>query len=82
MIDLRSRGQHGEAPMQAGAVVIGVGESEYYVRGKSPTSEFQLACTAIRRAVEDAGLALADVDGIVSYMDHATTRCAWRRPSV
>ncbi len=55
--------------MQGRAVVIGIGESEYYVRGKSPDSEFWLACTAIRRAVEDAGLALADVDGIVSYMD-------------
>ncbi len=55
--------------MQGGAAVIGVGESEFYVRGRSPDSEFRLACTAIQRAVEDAGLALADIDGIVSYMD-------------
>ena len=51
--------------MQGRAVVAGVGESEYYVRGKAPDSEFQLACTAIRRAVEDAGLRLADIDGFL-----------------
>ncbi len=55
--------------MQGQAVVTGVGESAYYVRGRSPDSEFQLACTAISRAVEDAGLELAEVDGFVSYMD-------------
>jgi len=51
------------------AVVVGVGESEYYKRGGAPNTEFQLACIAIRNAVADAGLALADVDGLVSYMD-------------
>jgi len=55
--------------MQGNAVVAGVGESEYYVRGKAPESEFRLAVKAIRRAVADAGLELAEVDGIVSYMD-------------
>ncbi len=55
--------------MQGSAAVVGVGESAYYVRGRSPDTEFQLACTAIRHAVEDSGLALEDVDGIVSYMD-------------
>jgi acetyl-CoA acetyltransferase len=51
------------------AAVAGVGESEFYKRGGSPETEFQLACKAIRRAVEDAGLELSDVDGLVSYMD-------------
>jgi len=51
------------------AVVAGVGESTYYERGRASESEFQLACIAIRNAVADAGLALADVDGFVSYMD-------------
>jgi len=55
--------------MQRSSAVVGVGESQFYRRGGSPDTEFQLACTAIRRAVEDAGLDLADVDGIVSYMD-------------
>ncbi|MGE0384109.1 MAG: acetyl-CoA acetyltransferase [Gammaproteobacteria bacterium] len=55
--------------MQRRAAVAGVGESEFYKRGGSPHTEFQLACIAIRRAVEDAGLTLADVDGFVSYID-------------
>ena len=55
--------------MRSAAVVAGVGESAYYFRGKSPETEFQLACIAIRNAVEDAGLRMSDVDGVVSYMD-------------
>jgi len=55
--------------MQGAAVVVGVGESTYYKRGGATESEFQLACIAIRRAVEDAGLTMADVDGFVSYME-------------
>ena len=55
--------------MHGRAAVVGIGESDYYKRGESPVTEFQLACIAIRRAVEDAGLALADVDGLVSFMD-------------
>ncbi|MCU1504581.1 MAG: Acetyl-CoA acetyltransferase [Ilumatobacteraceae bacterium] len=55
--------------MHGAAVVVGVGESTYYKRGGAPISEFQLACDAIKNAVADAGLALADVDGLVSYMD-------------
>ena len=55
--------------MQGKAVVAGVGESVYYERGRAPQTEFQLCCTAIRNAVEDAGLTMADVDGLCSYMD-------------
>ncbi len=55
--------------MQGKAAVVGVGESTYYERGRSPDTEFQLAVTAVSRAVEDAGLELADIDGFVSYMD-------------
>src|SRR6056297_359820 len=57
-------------PMDGQAVVVGVGESEYYKHGKAPDTEFQLACTAIRRAADDAGLELSQLDGLVSYMDH------------
>jgi acetyl-CoA acetyltransferase len=49
--------------------VVGVGESNYYKRGGATESEFLLACTAIKHAVEDAGLEMADVDGFVSYRD-------------
>lgn len=55
--------------MDGKAVVVGVGESTYYKRGGAPESEFQLACIAIRNAVEDAGLQMSDVDGFASYMD-------------
>ncbi|MBO0730613.1 MAG: hypothetical protein J2P57_15255 [Acidimicrobiaceae bacterium] len=55
--------------MQRATAVAGVGESAYYKRGGASLSEFQLACVAIRNAVEDAGLDIADVDGFVSYMD-------------
>ncbi len=55
--------------MKDKACIAGIGESAYYVRGRSPDSEFKLCCTAIAKAAEDAGIALADIDGIVSYMD-------------
>jgi acetyl-CoA acetyltransferase len=51
------------------SAICGIGETTYYERGKSPHTEFQLACIAIRKAVADAGLELADVDGFVSYSD-------------
>ncbi|MGI9590643.1 MAG: thiolase C-terminal domain-containing protein [Myxococcota bacterium] len=56
--------------MHGQAVVVGVGESKYYKHGQSPDSEFQLACTAIRNAADDAGLELKRLDGLISYMDH------------
>ena len=55
--------------MHRATAVVGVGESAYFKRGGAAQSEFQLACVAIRKAVEDAGLGLTDVDGFVSYMD-------------
>src|SRR3954469_16181541 len=55
--------------MHGAAVVVGVGESAYYARGGAPETEFQLACIAIRNALDDAGLQPSDVDGFVSYMD-------------
>ena len=53
--------------MQSKAAVVGVGESQYYKAGASPYSALQLACTAIRNAVEDAGLSLQDIDGLVTF---------------
>jgi acetyl-CoA acetyltransferase len=55
--------------VQGRAVVAGIGESDYFERGKSPLSEFQLALTAIRAACADAGLEPSEIDGFVSYMD-------------
>jgi hypothetical protein len=45
--------------MHGSAAIAGIGESIYYKRGESPHTEFQLACIAIRRAVE-AILMVAD----------------------
>jgi acetyl-CoA acetyltransferase len=56
---------HGEA------AVVGVGESIYYKAGASPDSALQLACTAIRNAVADAGLTLGDIDGLVTFSEAA-----------
>lgn len=53
--------------MHGTAAVVGVGESRYYRPGASPDTEFQLAVTAIKNAVADAGLKLEDVDGFTSY---------------
>lgn len=55
--------------MKRQAAVVGVGESRYYKRGEAKESEFLLACTAIRRAAEDAGLEVEELDGFVSYLD-------------
>jgi len=55
------------------AAIAGIGETTYYRRGDAPHTEFQLACLAIRRAVADAGLALEDVDGLVSFTDQRNT---------
>ena len=59
--------------MHGSAAIVGIGESTYYKRGESPHTEFQLACMAIQRAVADAGLALGDIDGFVSYTDQRNT---------
>ena len=55
--------------MQGKAVVVGLGETEYYKHGQSPISEFQLAVQSIQRAAEDAGLPTSELDGLISYMD-------------
>lgn len=47
--------------------IIGVGETEYTKRGGASRSEMALACEAIQRAVQDAGLSLDDVDGLCAY---------------
>jgi acetyl-CoA acetyltransferase len=53
--------------MNGTAAVVGVGESAYYRPGGAPDTEFQLAVTAIKKAVADAGISLKDIDGFVSY---------------
>src|SRR5271157_4547403 len=47
--------------------IIGVGETKYYKRGTAPLPEFRLACEAIIKAADDAGIAVTDIDGFASY---------------
>jgi acetyl-CoA acetyltransferase len=56
--------------------IVGIGETEYWKVGRATTSEFELACTAVMRAVDDAGLALADVDGLCTYSSERSTPIA------
>lgn len=53
--------------MHGRTAVVGVGESAYYRPGRSPDSVLQLASTAIRRAVDDAGLEMSEIDGLVTF---------------
>ncbi len=49
------------------AAVVGVGETTYYKRGRSPHAEFKLALEAILAACEDAGIHPRDIDGFASF---------------
>ena len=54
-------------------VIAGIGETAF--SRDSGRSELGLASEAIRAAVADAGLELADVDGIISYSIDTTATC-------
>ena len=62
------------------ASIVGVGETEYWKVGRATKSEFQLACIAVMRAVEDAGLELSDVDGLCTYSSERSTPSRSHRP--
>ena len=52
------------------AHIVGVGETQYTKWGKiDDMTEHALACKAILRAVEDAGLTMDDVDGLASFAE-------------
>ena len=55
--------------MSQKSAICGIGESVYYKRGESPHTEFQLASIAIMAAAKDAGIALSEIDGFVSYSE-------------
>ena len=55
--------------MHGKTAVVGIGETTFHRAGQAPESEFKLACIAIRRAAEDAGIPLEEIDGFVSYND-------------
>lgn len=47
------------------AAIVGIGQTEF--SKNSGRSELQLACEAVRAALDDAGLSPADVDGMTSF---------------
>jgi acetyl-CoA acetyltransferase len=52
------------------AHIVGIGETQYTRWGKiGDVTEHALACQAIQRAVDDAGLSLDDIDGLASFAE-------------
>ncbi|HKD66278.1 MAG TPA: hypothetical protein VKB84_05515 [Candidatus Binataceae bacterium] len=49
------------------SAIVGIGETKYYKRGQAPQPEFLMACEAITKAAEDAGISVKDIDGFSSY---------------
>jgi acetyl-CoA acetyltransferase len=56
-----------EWPMKDQVCIVGIGETEFTKWGQIARSEFQLACEAIIKAVDDAGLSMDQIDGVASY---------------
>lgn len=58
----------GRVPPADRATIVGVGSTTYYKRGRSlPRTPIELVGEAIHAALADAGLEVADVDGITGY---------------
>lgn len=57
----------GEFTIRNKVAIVGIGETAYYRHGAAPVSEFALACEAVIKAAEDAGLAVTEIDGFASY---------------
>ncbi len=52
------------------AAIVGIGQTEFSKR--SGRTELQLACEAVKAALDDAGLPPSDVDGLVTFTMDAT----------
>ncbi len=57
----------GQRTMRGQTAIIGVGETTYYKRGRSPDAEFKLVVEAILKASADAGIDPRKIDGFASY---------------
>jgi acetyl-CoA acetyltransferase len=53
------------ASLGGGAAIVGIGQTEF--SKECGRSELQLACEAVKSALDDAGLVPADVDGMVTF---------------
>ncbi|MSY76925.1 MAG: lipid-transfer protein, partial [Actinobacteria bacterium] len=51
--------------MKNRTAIVGIGQTEF--SKESGRTELQLACEAIKAALDDAGLTPADVDGLVTF---------------
>src|SRR5215467_14668973 len=60
--------------------IVGVGETEYSRHSGRTTRA--MAVEAIRKAVLDAGLRAADVDGMMSYQNGDSTPANWVAPDL
>jgi acetyl-CoA acetyltransferase len=52
-------------PLSRRAAIAGIGQTEF--SKESGRTELQLACEAVKAALDDAGLTAADVDGLVTF---------------
>lgn len=54
-----------------GTAIIGIGTTEYYRRGESlPRTPREMACDAILKAAEDAGLPVTAIDGFAGFANY------------
>jgi acetyl-CoA acetyltransferase len=53
------------SPLKDRAAIVGIGQTEF--SKNSGRSELQLACEAVRAALDDAGLSPSDVDGMTTF---------------
>ena len=56
-----------EPGIRGKTAIIGVGQSPYYKRGKSPDPAFVLTLRAILNACADAGIDPRAIDGVASF---------------
>ena len=59
------------------AAIVGIGQTEF--SKESGRSELQLACEAVKAAIDDAGLAPNEVDGMVTFTMDSNTEVAIAR---
>ena len=58
-------GQDGMSPLSGQTAIAGIGQTEF--SKESGRSELQLACEAVKAAIDDAGLKPSDIDGMVTF---------------
>src|ERR1700712_2349468 len=53
------------SPLSGVTAIAGIGQTEF--SKESGRSELQLACEAVKAAIDDAGLQPSDIDGMVTF---------------